>query len=85
MSDRAVLIRTLEKHPRRQTVIGTKSPHRLTNVQLVEALRQLKLSPDVIIATNGMYAWTDDRVGRTATDSARESCPQFSFRHDRRG
>jgi hypothetical protein len=46
MADRAVLLRTLEKHPQRRRVIGTKSPHRLSNVQL---------SPDVILATNGMF------------------------------
>jgi hypothetical protein len=55
MSNRAVLLRTLEKHPQRLRVIGTKSPHRLSNVQLVAALRQLDLSPDVIIAIHGMF------------------------------
>jgi hypothetical protein len=54
MSDRQVLLRTLEKHPLRHRAIGFKSPHSLNNTQLVEAIRALDLSPEVIIATNGM-------------------------------
>jgi hypothetical protein len=54
IADRKILLRTLGKHPLRHRAIGAKSPHRLNNIQLVEALRTLNLSPEVIIATSGM-------------------------------